>query len=141
MADLVEKSLKKGKPEEQEAAATLATILILQYGPEPEGSEIYGSLNKIFGTMLANPATAVTVREKVAVALAVSSYMAETDPYHTQEIMEQLRAVFAGSFLKGDGSTPTVSPGLSSLHQTALLSWSLLLTGIPDDLAYQNINR
>ncbi|OQR75555.1 interferon-related developmental regulator 1-like [Tropilaelaps mercedesae] len=141
MADVVEKCLKKGKADEQAAAATLAAILVLQYGPEPEGSEIYESLSKIFGTMLADAATAVTVREKIAVALAVAAYIAETDPYHTQEIMEQLRAVFAGSFLKGDGSTPSISPGLSSLHQTALLSWALLLTGIPDDLAYQNINR
>lgn len=45
-----------------------------------------------------------------------------------QSTMDSLHSVFSGSFLKGNGVVPTVKPEISSLHSSALLAWSLLLT-------------
>lgn len=129
MADLVEKSLKKGKPEEQMAAATLAAILLLQYGSSPEGTEVHKTLTKTFIKNLRDRSTPTKVREKIAAALAMTTFFAEDEIYIQTEIMDLLAAIFSESCgPRGDLKVPNVGPAESSLHQTALLSWGLLLT-------------
>lgn len=141
MTDLVEKSLKKGKGDEQAWAATLASILVLQYGASAEGAEVYHTLSKLLTTTMQDNSVPPQVREKVTMALAMTAYMAEEDTYNKREIMDQLRSIFGGSFLKGDGTTPSVTAPMSALHQAALLSWALMLTAIPADIAFQMIQQ
>lgn len=43
-------------------------------------------------------------------------------------LMQQFESIFAGSYLKGDGSVPTISPDLATLHSAALSAWTLLFT-------------
>lgn len=42
--------------------------------------------------------------------------------------MQQFESIFSGSYLKGDKSIPNVSVDLSTLHVSALNSWTLLFT-------------
>jgi len=44
------------------------------------------------------------------------------------QLMESFETVFAGSYLKGNGTVPVVSADLASLHAAALSAWNLLLT-------------
>ena len=44
------------------------------------------------------------------------------------QLMQSLETIFSGSYLKGNGTVPMVSPELASLHAAALSAWSLLLT-------------
>lgn len=129
MADLVEKSLKKGKPEEQMAASNLAALLVLQYGSSPQGAEVHNTLTKTFIKNLRDRSTPAKVREKIAGALAITTFFAEDEIHIQMEVMDLLATVFSESCgPKGDMKMPNVSPAESSLHQTALLSWALLLT-------------
>lgn len=43
-------------------------------------------------------------------------------------LMQQMENIYAGSYLKGDGSMPTISPEMAVLHSSALSAWTLLLT-------------
>lgn len=140
MADLLEKSLKKGKSEEQAAAASLAATLVLQYGASSEGAIIQRSLSKIFMTTLQESTVPAAVREKIASALAITTYIAEEEPHNTCEVMEHLKAVFSKSCPNGDMKMPVLPPAESSLHQTALLSWGLLLT-VTEDRVHNLIDR
>jgi len=45
-----------------------------------------------------------------------------------EQLMESFETVFAGSYLKGNGTVPVVSADLASLHAAALSAWNLLLT-------------
>ena len=45
-----------------------------------------------------------------------------------QSTMNLLQTTFAGSFFKGNGAIPSHSPEISSLHASALYSWTLLIT-------------
>ncbi|XP_022708748.1 interferon-related developmental regulator 1-like isoform X1 [Varroa jacobsoni] len=141
MVDIVEKSVKKGRPDEQAAACALACILVLQYGPEPDSVHIYDTLNKTLGHMVTNAGLPYATRQQCANALAITAYIADTNPLNIREIMDELRSVFSGAYLKGDGMPPTITPEQSALYQTALQSWALLLTALPADLAYNHLNR
>lgn len=44
------------------------------------------------------------------------------------ELMQQLQVIFAGSYLKGDGSIPNVVADVAALHAAALSAWTLLFT-------------
>lgn len=43
-------------------------------------------------------------------------------------LMQTLEGVFSGSYLKGDGSVPNITPELAMLHAAAISSWTLLFT-------------
>ncbi|KRT85418.1 hypothetical protein AMK59_2262, partial [Oryctes borbonicus] len=43
-------------------------------------------------------------------------------------LMQQFESIFAGSYLKGDGSVPNISSDLAILHSAALSAWTLLFT-------------
>lgn len=48
-----------------------------------------------------------------------------------QDVMERMRAleaIYSGSYLKGDGTMPSITPETGGLHAAALSAWSLLLT-------------
>jgi len=45
--------------------------------------------------------------------------------------MQHLESIFAGSYLKGDDSVPSVSPDVANLHAAALSAWTLLCTLLP----------
>ena len=63
--DSVERCLKKGKGEEQAAAAHLGVLLLLQLEPV-DGEEVYNQLEPIFSVTMNDPSASPKVREVVS---------------------------------------------------------------------------
>ena len=55
--------------------------------------------------------------------------------------MKVLENVFRASYYKGDGSKPSHSPEVASLHTSAMTAWSLLLTIAPQSFVMNSIER
>lgn len=130
MCDVIERSLKRGKGEEQGIAALVSALVCTQLGAIEESDNIFQSVQPYLLVILTDPAVAATVRAKCAFSLGVCCFVASSRMEVVQSTMESLYSVFSASFLKGNGVPPTHSPDISSLHSTALLAWSLLLTSL-----------
>lgn len=126
--DIVEKSLRRGKGAEQEWAARLAPLLIIQLGGE---DQISATLSQVLTSILQNRAVSYSVRAWSCTALALLSFLNGDDIGDIIETMQQFEQIFAGSYLKGDKTTPVVSDDASQLHVAALGAWGLLVTLIP----------
>uniref|UniRef100_A0A8C5FU80 Interferon-related developmental regulator 1 n=1 Tax=Gadus morhua TaxID=8049 RepID=A0A8C5FU80_GADMO len=111
ITDSIERCLKKGKGEEQSAAASLACLLCIQLGSGIESEEVLKTLKPLFMSILADTSANVQARQ--------------ADVHATMESFERL---FVHSYARGDGSRPAIGPQVSALHTNALLSWALLLT-------------
>ena len=61
-------------------------------------------------------------------ALGLCSFLSGGEMADVEQLMESFETVFAGSYLKGNGTVPVVSADLASLHAAALSAWNLLLT-------------
>ncbi|KAM6985807.1 interferon-related developmental regulator 1 isoform 2-T2 [Aplochiton taeniatus] len=128
ITDSVERCLKKGKGEEQRAAASLASLLCIQLGSGIESEEVFKTLKPIFKNILADGSANVVARQAVATSLGLCTLVAEDDILDVQATMESFESLFTRSYIKQDGSRPTVSPQVTQLHTNCLLSWALLLT-------------
>uniref|UniRef100_A0A3B4TZZ1 Interferon-related developmental regulator 1 n=1 Tax=Seriola dumerili TaxID=41447 RepID=A0A3B4TZZ1_SERDU len=106
ITDSIERCLKKGKGEEQRAAASLACLLCIQLGSGIESEEVLKTLKPIFKNILADGSANIQARQ------AVSTYLFSHD--HCCFLV--------------DGTCPSISPQTSQLYTNALLSWALLLT-------------
>uniref|UniRef100_A0A3Q2EAA4 Interferon-related developmental regulator 1 n=1 Tax=Cyprinodon variegatus TaxID=28743 RepID=A0A3Q2EAA4_CYPVA len=125
ITDSIERCLKKGKGEEQRAAASLACLLCIQLGSGIESEEVFKTLKPIFKNILADGSANMQARQAVATSLGLCTLVAEDDILATMECFENL---FTRAYLKGDGTCPSISPQTSQLYVNALLSWALLLT-------------
>lgn len=126
--DIVEKSLRRGKGGEQEWAARLAPLLIIQLGAE---DEISNTLSQILLATIQNRACTFSVRAAACNALGLMHFLGSDDIGDIVEAMQQFEHIYAGSYLKGDKTSPTVSDDAAQLHVAALTSWGLLVTLIP----------
>lgn len=128
MMDIVEKSLRRGKGAEQEWAARLAPLLLIQLGGD---EEIATTLAQILITTIQNRAISYSVRAWSCNALAMINFLNIDDIGVIIEVMQHFQQIFAGSYLKGDKTPNTVSDEAAQLHVAALGGWGLLATLIP----------
>jgi len=128
ITDSIERCLKKGKGEEQRAAASLACLLCIQLGSGIESEEVFKSLKPLFKTILADGSANIQARQTVATSLGLCTLVAEDDVFDVCGTMECFESLFTRSYVRADGTRPSVSPATSQLHTNALLSWALLLT-------------
>uniref|UniRef100_A0A3Q0SMR2 Interferon-related developmental regulator 1 n=1 Tax=Amphilophus citrinellus TaxID=61819 RepID=A0A3Q0SMR2_AMPCI len=128
ITDSIERCLKKGKGEEQRAAASLACLLCIQLGSGIESEEVFKTLKPIFKNILADGSANIQARQAVATSLGLCTLVAEDDILDVQATMECFENLFTRSYAKADGTCPSISPQVSQLHTNALLSWALLLT-------------
>lgn len=135
--DIVEKSVRRGKGLEQEWAARLAPLLIIQLGGD---QQIATPLAQLLLTTLQNRAMSQVVRAWSCTALGLLTFLNCDDIGEIIATMQQCEQIFAGSYLKGDKTPPAINDDLAQLHVAALSSWSLLATLIPsgDFCAYIN---
>ncbi|UYV80661.1 IFRD1 [Cordylochernes scorpioides] len=139
MADLLERCLRRGKGEEQGQAALLAALVCLHYGPGVESEALYSLLRPHLLTFLADPTMAPSTRGKCGMALSLLCFIIDSNSEELATVMEALHSVYSGSYLKGNGAPPTVSPDMAALHSSALLAWSLLVTTLtPSQLSTLN---
>lgn len=135
--DIVEKSLRRGKGLEQEWAARLAPLLIIQLGGE---LQIATPLSQLLLTTLQNRAVPYSVRAWACSALGLLTFLNCDDIGEIIATIQQFEQIFADSYLKGDKSPPPITDEAAQLHVSALGSWGLLATLIPsgDFCAYIN---
>uniref|UniRef100_A0A8C9ZUX3 Interferon-related developmental regulator 1 n=1 Tax=Sander lucioperca TaxID=283035 RepID=A0A8C9ZUX3_SANLU len=128
ITDSIERCLKKGKGEEQRAAASLACLLCIQLGSGIESEEVFKTLKPIFKNILADGSANLQARQAVATSLGLCTLVAEDDILDVHSTMECFENLFTRSYTRKDGTCPLINPQTSQLHTNALLSWALLLT-------------
>ncbi|XP_066258122.1 interferon-related developmental regulator 2 [Euwallacea similis] len=128
LGDTIERSLKKGGPEEKCAAAELATVLCVQLGSDPSGEEICRTLKPILLTTALDNSASAKVRAHCCLAVSHMAFLSEADMGENLALMYQFVSIFSGSYLKGDGSVPNITPETAGLHAAALNAWTLLFT-------------
>ncbi|KAM3858759.1 interferon-related developmental regulator 1 [Diretmus argenteus] len=128
ITDSIERSLKKGKGEEQRAAASLSCLLCIQLGSGIESEEVFKTLKPVFRNILADGSANVQARHAVATSLGLCTLVAEDDILDVHATMACFESFFTRSYVREDGTRPSLSPQITQLHTHALLSWALLLT-------------
>ncbi|ROI15296.1 Interferon-related developmental regulator 1 [Anabarilius grahami] len=128
ITDSIERCLKKGKGVEQCAAASLACLLCIQLGSGIESEEVFKTLKPVFKTILNDGSANIQARQACATSLGLCTLVAEDDIMDVYATMECFESLFTHSYVREDGSRPSVSPQITQLHTNAILSWALLLT-------------
>ncbi|XP_072378592.1 interferon-related developmental regulator 2 [Diabrotica undecimpunctata] len=128
ICDSIERSLKKGGGPEKIAAAELATVICVQLGGEDATEDICRLLKPILLTLICDNSVAAPVRAKCCTALGNIVFLSGGEIGDVLILMQQLEAIYSVSYLKGDGTIPTISPDLGVLHAAAIQAWNLLFT-------------
>lgn len=128
ITDAVERSLKKGRGDEQSTAARLSILLCVQLGAFESAEMICRDLKSTL-TFIANDNTAsVHARNECCWALSMNQFLSGNEATDTMEIMQLLSSIFSGSYLKGNGAIANISTDVAALHAAAISAWTLLLT-------------
>ncbi|XP_067127167.1 interferon-related developmental regulator 1 [Centruroides vittatus] len=128
VCDMLERSLKRGKGDEQGSAALLTASICIQLGVGSDSEEIFLELQPYLVKVLLDPTALPETRQKCATALGVCCFITDVGGDVITSTMDALQSVFSSSFLKGNGVPPSHPPDVTALHSTALTAWSLLLT-------------
>ncbi|KAH8393673.1 hypothetical protein KR200_009340, partial [Drosophila serrata] len=129
LMDFVEKSIRRGKGQEQVWGARLAPLLVLQLGGDEGFSK---TMNQFLLNTVQDKSVGFDARAKCCTALGLLSFLACEDVGELVQLMQYFEAIFAGSYLRGDDKTPvSVTSEAGTLHAEALSAWGLLLTLIP----------
>ncbi|KAM7121140.1 interferon-related developmental regulator 1 [Molossus nigricans] len=131
LTDSIERCLKKGKSDEQRAAAALASVLCVQLGPGMESEEALKTLGPALKKIICDGTASAQARQTCATCFGVCSFIATDDVTELCSALECLESVFTKSGLREKdtgviGGSP--APGLCI---SSLLSWTLLLTICP----------
>jgi hypothetical protein len=128
LMDAVERSLKKGKSDEQQNALLLAALVFITLGSTDRMDALFKQLLPSLLASLQDNSLAAPVRSQCAVVASIGCFIAPNGADHIESIMQVLYALFSGSFLKGNGIVPTLTPQTAGLHCNSLAAWTLLLT-------------
>jgi len=145
ITDAIKRGLRKGKSNEQEYAVLLASILFITLGSTNDSDVVFEELYPLLSSSLNDKSVPSRCREQCALALAIGCFISPIGIDFIKPIMEQLFTIYSGSFPNGEGAYPTLSPNITSLHNTALNSWCLLITLLPANkvltIAEQNLKK
>ncbi|RWS15151.1 interferon-related developmental regulator 1-like isoform X1 [Dinothrombium tinctorium] len=128
ITDILERSLKRGKGEEQGVAAILSTVVCITLGPGMETDSIFKEIENHLLVAMLDPSALPSNRSKCSAALGLCCFIAGIGAESIDSIMDALHSVFSASFYKGNGVPPVHNPEITALHSSALLAWTLLLT-------------
>ncbi|XP_057655173.1 interferon-related developmental regulator 2 isoform X1 [Diorhabda carinulata] len=128
ICDSIERSLKKGAAAEKIAAVELAAVICVQLGGEEATEEICRLLKPLLLTLICDNTVSPLVRSKCCVALGNITFLSGGEIGDVILLMQQFESIFSASYLKGDGTVPTISPDIGVLHASAIQAWNLLFT-------------
>nr|XP_020666107.1 interferon-related developmental regulator 1 [Pogona vitticeps] len=131
LTDSIERCIKKGKSEEQRAAAGLACLLCVQLGSGIESEEVFKTLAPVLKKILLDGSASIQARQACATCLGVCCFIATDDITELYSTMEFLETIFTKSYQKERNSNGVPSTQNTVLHISALLAWTLLLTICP----------
>lgn len=126
--DIIEKSLKRGKGQEQALAAKMAALLLIQLQGDEDIVKTLAPL--LQHTALDKTATS-DARAKCCLSLALLHFLGGDDVGDLIILCQLYEGIFSGSYLKGDNTPSTATADAGTLHAAALGAWALLLTLIP----------
>lgn len=135
---MIEKSIRRGKSDEQAAAARLAALFIMQLGGSFDGIISVG--HYLLVTAL-DKSVSYDARAKCCTALGLLNFLAIDDIGDIIELMKNFETIFSGSYVKGDQSPSNASADAGILHSAALSAWGLLLTLIPPGHFVANMSQ
>lgn len=116
IVDIIEKSLRRGKIEEQELAAKLLILFILQIGGEHND---FKTVCQILSTVISN--------STCLQSLAMFFFLTSEDIGEIINVMIQFEQIF----IRTETSTPSASEDLVQLNVEAMRGWGILMTRIP----------
>lgn len=119
--DIIEKSLRRGKDEEQELAARLAILIFIQIGGEHDA---FKTVCQILLTTSNNSAAS-------CLALAMYYFLTGNDIGEIISVMSRFEHIFAVGNLKGEKPSSLANDSIVQLHVEAIEGWTLLATLIP----------
>ncbi|XP_024613580.1 interferon-related developmental regulator 1 [Neophocaena asiaeorientalis asiaeorientalis] len=131
LTDSIERCLKKGKGDEQRAAAALASVLCIQLGPGIESEEVLKTLGPILKKIICDGTASIQARQTCATCFAVCCFIATDDITELYSTLQCLENIFTKSYLKEKDTNVVCSTPTTALHISSLLVWTLLLTICP----------
>ncbi|XP_028929445.1 interferon-related developmental regulator 1 isoform X1 [Ornithorhynchus anatinus] len=131
LTDSIERCLKKGKSDEQRAAAGLACALCVQLGPGIESEEVLKTLGPILKKIISDGTATIPARQACVTCFGVCCFIAMDDITELYLTMECLENIFTKSYPKEKDCNGICSSPNTALHISALLAWTLLLTICP----------
>jgi len=135
ICDLVDKSLKKGKGAEVEAAAKLSILLALQL---QDSEEVYKELQGLMVQVVTDESASPSARAALASSLGGLCFLGGGEISEVVSIMATLENIFSASFSKPEWSLPSFPPEIQALHYSCLTAWSLLLTLLSSEEVHRN---
>ncbi|KAB1275911.1 Interferon-related developmental regulator 1 [Camelus dromedarius] len=131
LTDSIERCLKKGKSDEQRAAAALASVLCIQLGPGIESEEVLKTLGPILKKIICDGTASIQARQTCATCFGVCCFIATDDITELYSTLQCLENIFTKSYLKEKDANVICSTPNTVLHISSLLAWTLLLTICP----------
>lgn len=131
LTDSIERCLKKGKSDEQRAAAALASVLCVQLGPGIESEEVLKTLGPILKKIICDGTASIQARQTCATCFGVCCFIATDDITELYAALDCLEGLFSKASLKEKDALVLGGGPSSGLPVSALLAWALLLTICP----------
>lgn len=125
VTDIIEKSLKRGKGAEVQAAAKLALLLGLQL---IESEDVYNNLRGTMTQLVSDATQPAGTRAAVASGLSGLCFIAGGDLSEVVNVMKIMESIYSASIPRQDGSIPNMTPETLHLHTVCLSGWGLLST-------------
>ncbi|CAF1338137.1 unnamed protein product [Adineta steineri] len=129
--------LRKGNESEGKLAAIVTSLFFIQLG-EPN-DELFLQFRDIILPILRDESKSSSIRKNYAQAIGIICFIACEDMSSTVELMKTLETIFSRSYLLPDRTTPIINHDLQELHTSALSSWCLLMSTMPNNLAHELI--
>lgn len=135
ISDTIERGLKRGKVEEQIAAANLVGVFCAQIGSSDDSDvDSYNALRSILTPLMLDPTADPRTRGHVASALGIASFiLGQVEEFG--EPLEDFEKVFSGSY---KGGTKHSAETLA-MHTSALASWTLLMSMMSPMKCYKTL--
>ncbi|GAB0176138.1 interferon-related developmental regulator 1 [Grus japonensis] len=131
LTDSIERCIKKGKSDEQCAAAGLACLLCVQMGSGIESEEIFKTLGPVLKKIVCDGTASIQARQACATCLGICCFIVTDDITELYCTMECLENIFTKAYQRDRDTNGVSSTHNTVLHISALLAWTLLLTICP----------
>ncbi|XP_019398940.1 PREDICTED: interferon-related developmental regulator 1 isoform X1 [Crocodylus porosus] len=131
LTDSIERCIKKGKSDEQCAAAGLACLLCVQLGSGIESEEIFKTLAPVLKKIISDGTANIQTRRACITCLGICCFIVTEDITELYLTMECLENIFTKSYQRERDTNGISSTHSMMLHISALFTWTLLLTICP----------
>lgn len=141
VCDGIERGLRKGRGDEQAAAALLAPILCVSLEAGDPSEEICRNLKPSLITAATDNSINSIARAKCCTALGLVTFLAGGEMGEVAEHMRILETIFAASYVRGDDTVPNVGDDAGTLHAAAIGAWGLLFTLMSPSEVYSTMGN